>query len=121
MARKFVDMRRTQEEKVEAAMESMPSPMNQSEFPYGLCLSLDEESLEKLDLDATDVEIGDMIDIRMLGRVTSISKNEREGKSCCRIEIQGEQVALENEDTEEIGADEPKEPRMSPQRRRYAE
>ena len=119
MARKFVDMRLTTEEKIE---NSYPQPISQmNDYPSGLCISLDEHVMDRLDL-SDDVEVGDMIDLRMLGRVTCVNKTQADGKSKCRVEIQGEQIALENEDTELLGEDkEEQAPRKSVQRRRYEE
>lgn len=108
--RKMVDMRRSLDEKIEA---TMPSPMMQNDYPYGLCISLTHDELEKLDLDG-DCEVGDMIDLRALGRVTSVSKTEVDGKPCCRIEIQLEQLAVEDEDKEDMP-----EPRHLDRRKRY--
>ena len=102
--RKLVDMRRTLDEKIEA---SMPSPMMANDYPYGLAISLTQDELDKLDLDA-DCEVGDLIDLRALGRVTSVSKNEVEGKATCRIEIQLEQLGLEDEDHEDDDDDRPR-------------
>lgn len=94
--RKMVDMRRSDDEKV---AEMKPDPLGGNDYPYGLCLSLTERELEKLDLD-DDCEVGDMIDIRAMGRVTSVSKNQSDGKDRCRIEIQIESIGLEDEDHE---------------------
>lgn len=98
--RKMVDMRRSDEEKTE---ESKPDPLAGNDYPYGLCLSLTERELEKLDLD-DDCEVGDMIDIRAMGRVTAVSKNQSDGKDRCRIEIQIESIGLEDEDKEEAAS-----------------
>ena len=71
---KMVDMRRSPEEKKEVmdgpAMPDMP------DYPYGLCISFGDEELAKLDLDCTDCESGDT------------------------IELQITQLSVENEDTE---------------------
>ena len=77
---KLVDMELDDEEKLDAAM---PIPMaTKPDYPYGLKICLTHQELEKLDLDA-DCNVGDMIDMRCFGEVTSISKD---GDNC-RIEI----------------------------------
>lgn len=95
---KMVDMRRSPEEKKEVmdgpAMPDMP------DYPYGLCISLGDEELAKLDLDCTDCESGDTIDLRAFAKVTSISKNDYNGKQTTRIELQIVQLAVESEDQE---------------------
>jgi hypothetical protein len=122
MPRTFVDMKRTPEDKAAAAMQSMPATPFEGgpDYPYGLCISLDETDIEKIGL-SDDVQVGDLIDIRMLGKVTSVRKESRDGKECCRVEIQGQQIAIEDEDTEEPGDEKeqrkPKDPRPASTRR----
>ena len=77
-------------------------------YPYGLCISFDEDTLEKLGLDDGEMpEVGDMIHLMAMAKVTSVSENERESvggatKKCCRIELQITHLATENEDTESV-------------------
>lgn len=87
----MVDMRRTTEEKVEAV--AAPIASIPDDYPYGLCLSFDHDTLEKLDLDA-DCDVGDLIVLRMICRVTSCSQREVNGKPDCRIELQGIDVKV---------------------------
>lgn len=95
---KMVDMRRSPEEKKEVMDAPMPSDM--PDYPYGLCISLGNDELEKLSLDCSDCESGDTIDLRAFAKVTSISKQDYNGTQTCRIELQITQLAVENEDTE---------------------
>lgn len=101
---KMVNMARTPEEKAEQMhRDSFPTPVSEmQDYPYGLCVTLTEEDLEKLDLD-DDCEIGDMIDLRAFARVTSVNKNQVGGKDRCRVELQIEELSVENEATEEPG------------------
>jgi hypothetical protein len=80
----------------------MPIPSNRARYPYGLRICLTHKELEKLGIDG-DCDVGDMIDLRCFATVTSISKNETEGGAECRIELQIEKIALEDEmdETEE--------------------
>ena len=62
-------------------------------YPYGLCISLEDETLEKLELDDDMPGVGDIIQFNAIAKVTNVSQNEREGtdgtKSVCRrIEMQ---------------------------------
>ena len=92
----MTDMKRTPIEQVEAAM---PQP---SEYPYGLSICFDNETLEKLNLDGDDVEVGDFIHIHSLAKVTSVSCNESEatGKNR-RIELCMCYISAEDEDEED--------------------
>jgi hypothetical protein len=95
---KMVDMRRSPQEKKEV-MEG-PAVADIPDYPYGLCISLGDEELAKLDLDCSDCESGDTIDLRAFAKVTSISKHDYNGQQTTRIELQIVQLAVENEDTE---------------------
>jgi hypothetical protein len=75
-----------------------------SKYPYGLCLSLDEDQLDKLDMCKPDV--GDFIHLHAMARVTSVSEHEKtNGDACCRVELQITHLGLENEDEEEGESD----------------
>lgn len=92
--RRMRDMERSPEEKFAA----IPSPA-QNDYPYGLCISLTEQELEKLDLEP-DCEVGDMIHGFFMAKVTSVSKNDVDGKKTCRVELQITHLGLEDEDME---------------------
>lgn len=96
MLNKLVDMRKTPEEKMEDMM-----PMGTvNEYPYGLCIRLTQDELDKLDVDHADWEIGDIFDLRAMARVTSVSENETEaGKKCC-VELQIVMLGAESESEE---------------------
>jgi len=95
----MVDLELDDEDKLDA---NMPIPMAEKpKFPYGLRICLTHKELEKLGLDA-DCDIGDVIDLRAFATVTSVSNGEGEfeGKYC-RVELQIEKLAVENEMTED--------------------
>lgn len=94
----MVDMARKPEK-----TEDMASPVmiEQSIYPYGLSISLTQDELEKLDLQP-DCQVGDMIHIAAMAKVTSISQYETTENSNCRIELQITHMALEDEDKEEV-------------------
>lgn len=103
----MIDMAITPAEvKEELAERSAPIadyPVNK--YPYGLCISLDNETMEKLGLSGDLPEVGEMIHLCAMAKVTSASANEREttdGKTetSCRVELQITNMALESEDEE---------------------
>jgi hypothetical protein len=89
---KMVDMERSDDDKLDA-MACFPSV--QPDYPPGLRICFCSEELKKLGLDVPD--IGDMIDMRAMGTVTSVSIDKTDGDDRCRVEIQIERIALENE------------------------
>lgn len=75
-----------------------PSPPR---YPYGLCISLCEDELEKLGLEDEDIEPGDMIHLQCMAKVTSVSSNSNQDGDHCRIELQITHIAAaEDEDDE---------------------
>ena len=103
---KMVDMAKTPDEKAdESARMAAAMPVSEvRDYPYGLAITLCEDDLEKLDLE-DDCDIGDVIDLRAFARVTSVTKNQADGKDRVRVELQIEQLAVENESTEVPGED----------------
>ena len=97
---RMVDMARTNSEKRE--LVSGPPRLDPVDFvgdyPPGLCLSFDEETLEKLDLDIADIHLGDTIDLRGFAKVCKVSQDDRH---CC-VDIQICDLGVENESTEEF-------------------
>lgn len=94
---KLVDMELDDEDKLDAVT---PIPTARPDYPYGLRICLTDKELAKLGL-SDDCEVGDMIDMRCFGTVTSFSKNDSGEGSSCRVEIQIEKMAVENEMTED--------------------
>lgn len=102
----MTDMRRTPEEKADKLSDMLPTPLSLPDYPSGLSICLNEETLEKLDLDQKDYDVGDMVHIQGMGLVTSKSMNTNaDGSTNCRIEIQITHLASENEDEENEEAD----------------
>lgn len=93
----MVNMAKNKEELAETPMEEMAedAPI----YPYGLCICLTQDELEKLDLDS-DCNVGDTIHLMAMAKVTSISKNETSEGENCRIELQITDLGLEDEDEE---------------------
>lgn len=105
MAWKLVSMERTDEEKLDTMATCAPALKDQPDFPWGLCISLDESSLKKLEAQGGlegMPEVGDYIDMRCFACVKSVSQDKAgDGTTNRRVELQIEQIALENENTEE--------------------
>lgn len=98
----MTDMRRTPSEKSEMTM-CVPS-----EYPYGLSISLDTESLKKLNVDFDSIEVGGIYHLFVLAKVTAKSCNENEGgESNERVEMTLTHIAAESEDAENQEMDEP--------------
>lgn len=98
---RMVSMERTPEEKAEERVRDMypPSIGDMPDVPPGLCIALTEVELEKLNL-TDDAEVGDMIHISGMARVTSISKHETDNGCRCRVELSITDLAVEDEETE---------------------
>lgn len=101
---RMIDMARTPEEKEESAeltMATMPSPDSMPTYPYGLCLSLGSDEMEKLGLDG-DCQVGDLLHFTAMAKVTSVSMSDSEFSGPdCRIEMQIQQMGVpEDESTE---------------------
>ncbi len=66
-------------------------------YPYGLCLSLNDETLDKLNME-DNCSVGDQVHFHCLAKVTSTTENEGSGK---RIELQVIAMSAEGEEDEE--------------------
>ena len=91
---KLVDMAKTPAE-VKEDTADVPAAESKSKavYPYGLCIRLQEDELEKLGLDGDLPSVGEMIHICAQARVTSVSESEREDsdgkkRKCCCVELQ---------------------------------
>lgn len=104
-APKLVDMARTSEE---VANDCMPcSPGESNRYPYGLCISLGNAELEKLGADIDGIEVGDMVHLFALSRVTCVSKNNTGDGEKTRVELQICYLGTELEDDEDAQTDKP--------------
>lgn len=94
--KKMVSMERSAPEMAEAA-----NPIaNISKYSYGLSLCFDQETLDKLNLDTSDVEVGDLIHLFAMAEVTSVSKQDTGAGEKCRVELQITHLSVEDEDNE---------------------
>lgn len=106
---KMIDMAMSPAERVKDIMPPMSGYMGDSPsepiYPYGLCLSLNDDEIAKLGLD-DDAEVGDMLEMKILCKITSVSKNATTGGERNRIELQITHI----EDDEEEEAAEARNP-----------
>jgi len=92
---KFVDLKMTSPEtkSLEVAEETTGE-----HYPYGMCLYLDDLTLEKMGMKASDFTVGEELAIMGMGKVTGVSMREREGgESYSTVDIQITEVALAEE------------------------
>lgn len=115
MLPKLKDMAKTDEERKEDMPFMVAEIGNEAIYPHGLCLYLDDATLEKLDLDG-ECEPGDFIHVFAMAKVTSVSKNDTGKGEKTRIELQITHMGVEDEGEE----DEKEKPKMRP-RSRYKE
>lgn len=70
------------------------------DYPWGLRIRLTHKELEKLGLEA-DCDIGDLVDMRCMGEVTSVSKVEVDGNASCCVELQITAMSVAPDDDQE--------------------
>lgn len=99
---KFVDMKRTPKDSPTGAIAA--DCPGQDLYPYGLCIRLNQEDLDKLNLD-DDVESGDMVHLHALAKVTCVSKRDTTTGKTIDVELQITHLSVEDEDGENEEAD----------------
>lgn len=75
-------------------------------YPYGMCLRMDDETLDKIGFEGDLPKSGEIVHIQALARVTSSGSNEQlttngERKVCRYVELQITHLAAEDEDRED--------------------
>jgi hypothetical protein len=93
---KLVDMELDDESQLDYPT---PIAMDKPQYPCGLRICLTQEELTKLGLDLS-CEIGDYLHIKAFATVTSISIDEDKQSGRCRVELQIEKMAVEDEGAE---------------------
>jgi hypothetical protein len=84
---KLIDMKQSKEE----VKESLPTTSKEeakAQYPYGLRITLDKDSLKKLDMDAMDFSLDDEISITCVGEVVRVSKSDDQYGKSENVEIQ---------------------------------
>lgn len=85
----MVDMARSPEDdKKDMSIPVESSPYVGPKYPYGLCICLCDDEIDKLGIDGMP-DAGDMVLLNALAKVTSVNMSERDdGTSNRRIELQ---------------------------------
>ena len=98
----MVDMTLSQEEKVEKRLEdTYPQPVTMiPDIPGGLCMCWDEDILEKLNIDVDDCDVGDMLHVSGMVKLTSKSISESDSGRKMRFEVGFVFMAVEDEEEE---------------------
>lgn len=95
----MVDMKLDKEEQEEINSPSPPM------YPYGLCISLCTDELEKLGIDVATTDVGAIFHLHCLAKATSKSMNDSESGVNSRLELQIIAIAAESEDDENEESD----------------
>lgn len=82
-----------------------PVAMPHNTYPYGLCICLGKDELDKLNMDM-EVDAGDMIQFKAMGKVTSVTKRDTDQGMDCRVEIQITAIAVDGMEEEPGEAEE---------------
>ncbi len=76
---KLVSMKRTAKDKREDKLEQAPVEAMAPDYPWGLCIHLDKDELEKLGIDATKLKVGTEVAIAAKAKVTRVSQSAADG------------------------------------------
>jgi len=87
---KLISMKRTRAEKKENIEPCAPSSTLSSveEYPYGLEIRLEKESLKKLGIDVDDVAIGRKVHIEAVAKITNLNKSVSMSNDSSSMSIQ---------------------------------
>ena len=83
----LVSMKNTKKDKKKSSMMSPCSGSSSEDYPYGLRLILNNESLDKLDMDDMPT-VGDTFDVTAKAEVTSTSENSSDGERRRSMDLQ---------------------------------
>lgn len=64
------------------------------DYPYGTRISLTHRELDKFGLEGGDFKVGEIVLIKAMARVTSVSSDSTDMGPCDRVEFQLEEMAL---------------------------
>jgi len=88
------DMKRTKEERKERTSDVAPMSVDEVEYPYGLGLNLEKESLDKLGLDADDFNIDTKVEMVCTGEITSIHESANKDNNHTSVNVQITKMAM---------------------------
>lgn len=103
----MVDMTRSDAEKAEERLENMYPPVlsEMPDIPPGLCICLTEVELEKLGIETEDCDVGDMIHVSGMCKLTSKNIMDTGAGVRMRFEMGFVFMAAEDEEAEVSGED----------------
>lgn len=88
--------------KSETSPEATPLMPEENKYPYGLRINLDQDDLEKLKVDHSDWEIGDVFPLDILVKIVSKSSDESEtGGERYSVSLQITHIGAEENELEE--------------------
>jgi len=93
----LTSMKQTKETSPE---EVAPISTSDSEYPYGLEVRLEKESLAKLGMDVSDFSIGGTVDMVCQAEVTTLNESAGKGGDYSSISIQITDMALKQRPNE---------------------
>jgi len=91
---KLQSMKRTKKEKKEYEETMAVDSMEGEDYPYGLRIRLEKESLESLGLDVDDFSIGGKVDLVCEAEVVSLSESVNENNSHADVSLQITDLAM---------------------------
>ena len=92
---KLVDMELSQKEKKGMTI-GVEQPTKGPNYPWGLAITLEDESLKKMKVELADYQVGDEVILHAECKVTRLSQSEREGDGKNRtMELQITSMGLE--------------------------
>lgn len=83
---KMVNMKMAAKEA--ATPSTVIGPAEEPEYPYGLALTLDDDSLKKLGLSVDGLKVGQAMELHARAEVKSLSKSESEGEQHQSVGLQ---------------------------------
>lgn len=103
--RQMVSMEMTDDEVADMNTPIAIPMKDRATYPYGLRISLTDKEFERMGIDSSDVQVGGTLHMHAMGTITSVSRNDFEGKQSERVEIQIEKLDIECEDSENEASD----------------
>lgn len=100
---KMVPLKITKAEAKAKLRKNMATPVASDEpaYPWGTELSLDTRALEKLGIDPSDYEAGDVMEIRARAIVTTVSKRQTANGSDNMLALQITHLAIGTQEDDE--------------------
>jgi hypothetical protein len=102
---KLVDMKLTKADKAAREKEWSSAVEGQEDYPYGLSIHLDSESMEKLGLTDADLDAGQPVSIVATAIISSDNIYQRNGKKTRAMSLQIQSMGLQQGEKSDAVAD----------------